>query len=111
MPDATLSVANPCPALQIGAAFQSIGVAVHNVSGSFTTSTELPRTSLVNPTQPTLDMATVTYDGVNCKGSEACDTISKFGVRQWGNNTLGYTPVYGTATTYGTRSRNGGRSF
>jgi hypothetical protein len=102
VPDATLSVANPCPAFQVGAAFSSIGVTVHNVSGSFTTTTELPRTSLVNPTQPTLDMATVTYDGVNCKGSEACDTISKFGVRQWGNNTLGYTPVYGTATTYGT---------
>jgi len=58
--------------------------------------------SFVTPTQPTLDMATVIYDGTACKGSEPCDTTSKFGVRQWGNSTLGYTPVFGTATTYGT---------
>src|SRR5207249_3229579 len=44
----------------------------------------------------------VIYDGTACKGSEPCDTTSKFGVRQWGNSTLGYTPVFGTATTYGT---------
>jgi len=100
--DASLSATNPCPALQVGGAFQNMGVAVHNVSGSFTASTELPRMSFVNPTQPTLDMATVIYDGTACKGSEPCDTTSKFGVRQWGNSTLGYTPVFGTATTYGT---------
>jgi len=99
--DATLSSDNPCPAFQIGAAFLSIGVAVHNVTSSFTASTELPRASFITPAQSTLDMATVVYDGVNCKGSEPCDTISKFGVRQWGNSTLGYTTPNGTATTYG----------
>src|SRR5207253_6778829 len=90
---------NPCPAFQVGGAFQNMGVAVHNVSGSFTTSTELPRMSFVNPTQPTLDMATVIYDGTACKGSEPCDTTSKFGVRQWGNSTLGYTPVLDRKST------------
>jgi uncharacterized repeat protein (TIGR01451 family) len=99
--DPTLSADNPCPAFQIGTAFLNIGVAVHNVTSSFTASTELPRTSFLTPAQPTLDMATVVYDGVNCKGSEPCDTISKFGVRQWGNSTLGYTTPNGTATTYG----------
>ena len=96
-------VADPsfCPALQIGAAFQTIGVSVHNVSGSFTATTELPRTSYTNATTPTLDLATVIYDGVSCKGTEACDTTSKFGVRQWGFNTLGYTTPYGTVSAYG----------
>src|SRR5204863_11886 len=84
------------------AATGTLALPVDNVSGSFTASTELPRMSFVNPTQPTLDMATVIYDGTACKGSEPCDTTSKFGVRQWGNSTLGYTPVFGTATTYGT---------
>jgi hypothetical protein len=100
--DPTLSTANPCPAFQLGKAFASIAVAVHDVTGSFTAATELPRVSLVNPAQPTLDMATVIYDATACKGSEACNTTSKFGVRQWGYSTLGYTPAYGTATTYGT---------
>jgi hypothetical protein len=85
----------------VGAAFQNIGVAVHDVTGSFTAGMELPRASLLNPAQPTLDMATVIYDATACKGAEACNTTSKYGVRQWGNSTLGYTPAFGTATTYG----------
>jgi len=99
--DATLSASNPCPAFQVGAAFAEIGVRVHNVTASFTGSTELPMVSLINPTQPTLDLATVIYDAVNCRGTEACDSTSKFGVRQWGFSTLGYTTPIGTATTYG----------
>src|SRR6185369_6282780 len=42
--DVTLSAAKPCPAFQVGLAYQAIGVLVHNVSASFTASTELPRT-------------------------------------------------------------------
>jgi hypothetical protein len=91
-----------CPVFQVGAAFQNIGIAVHNVTASFTPgATELPRTSYMSATTPTLDMATVIYDGTKCKGAEACDTTSKFGVRQWGFNTLGYTTPYGTVSTYG----------
>ena len=101
VPDATLSPTNVCPAFQVGDAFRSIGVAVHNVSGSFTATTELPRVSLVNPLQATLDLAVVIYDGVNCKGTEPCDTTSKFGVRQWVTSTVGYTTPNGTATAYG----------
>ncbi len=101
VPDATLSAANPCPAFQVGGAFAEIGVGVHNATSSYTATTELPRVSLVNPNLPALDVATVTYDGVNCKGAETCDRISKFGVRQWGYATLGYTTPNGTATAYG----------
>jgi len=102
-PSTGAPVADPsfCPAFQVGPAFQNIGVSVHNVSSSFTATTELPRTSYASPTTPTLDMVTVIYDGVNCKGTEACDTISKFGVRQWGFTTLGYTTPYGTVSAYG----------
>ena len=101
--DPTLSAANPCPAFQIGRAFQNIGVRVHNVTPFFKAgATELPRTSLLNPAQATLDMVTVIYDASACKGTEACNTTSKLGIRQWLNSTLGYTPSYGTATTYGT---------
>jgi uncharacterized repeat protein (TIGR01451 family) len=99
--DPTLTAANPCPVFEVGGAFAEIGVAVHNVSSSFTATSELPRVSLVNPTQPALDLLTVVYDGVNCKGTEACGTISKTGVRLWANATLGYTTPNGTATTYG----------
>jgi len=38
---------------------------------------------------------------VNCKGTEPCDTTSKFGVRQWVTSTVGYTTPNGTATAYG----------
>jgi hypothetical protein len=100
--DPTLSVKNPCPVFQVGTAFQSIGIATHNVSASFVPgATELPGTSFVNPAQPMLDLATVIYEAAACKGTEPCDTTTKFGVRQWGNNTLGFTPAFGTATTYG----------
>jgi hypothetical protein len=102
--DPALSSTNRCPTLQVGAAFQGAGIAVHNVTASFTQGSELPRVSLVNPLKPTLDLATVVYDAVGCKGTEACDTTSKFGVRQWGYNTLGYTTPIGTATTYGVTS-------
>jgi uncharacterized repeat protein (TIGR01451 family) len=104
VPDATLSAGNPCPTFQIGDAFKNVGIAVHNVSGSFAPATELPRASLVNPNVKTLDMATIVYDGVGCKGTEACDTTSKLGVRNWVFNTLGYTTPIGTATTYGSLS-------
>src|SRR5262249_51931001 len=110
--DGTLSAANPCPTFQVGNAYREIGVAVHNVSASFTPTTELPRTSYMGalppapalPAPPTLDMMTVFYDAVSCSGGEACDTTSKFGIRQWQFSTLGFSS-YGTPTAYGATIR------
>jgi hypothetical protein len=94
--------ANPCPVFQVGAAFFAAGVQVHDVSASFTTGTTFPRQSLANPASPTLDMATIVYDGVNCS-AYGCST-SKTGTRNWTFSTLGFSS-YGTATAYGADSR------
>lgn len=101
--DATLSAANPCPVFEVGSAFAAAGVEVHNVSSSFTASTELPRRSLVDGTSPTLDMVTVVYDAVNCYGSQACDFTSKVGARNWSPATLGFSG-FGGPTAYAASS-------
>lgn len=104
VPDATLSTTNPCPPFEVGGAFAAVGVKINDVTASFTSTTVFPRRSLANPSIPTLDMATVLYDGVNCSGGEACDHTSKFGVRQWEFPTLGFS-AFGTATAYSTDTR------
>jgi hypothetical protein len=92
----------PCPVFQVGAAFFAAGVQVHDVSASFTTGANFPRQSLVNPASPTLDMATIVYDGVNCS-AYGCST-SKTGTRNWTFSSLGFS-AYGTATAYGANPR------
>jgi hypothetical protein len=96
----------PCPKFQFGNAFAEIGVKVWDVSGSFTgtptsPTTIFPTRSFADPTKPMLDLATVTYDAVNCSGGAACDHTTKLGPRQWNFPTLGYS-TFGSATTYGT---------
>jgi len=90
----------PCPAFQIGDAFRAIGVQVWDVAASFTATTVLPTKSYANPANPTLDMATITYDAANCSGGTACDHSGKTGVRQWQFPTLGFS-TFGSSTTYG----------
>ena len=102
--DATLSPTNPCPPFEVGGAFAERGIEVHDVTGAFTASTVFPRRSLATPSNATLDMATVVYDGVNCNGGEACDHTAKVGVRQWEFPTLGFS-AFGTSTAYSTDSR------
>lgn len=101
--DATLSATNPCPPFEVGGAIAAIGIEVHDVTGSFTASTQLPRQSLADPTKATLDMATVTYDGVGCGSAAGCST-SKIGVRQWEFSTLGFS-AFGTATAYAANTK------
>jgi hypothetical protein len=90
----------PCPAFQIGDAFPTNGVRVWNVARSFTPTSVFPTRSYVTPATPTLDMATVTYDAVNCATNSPCDHTGKTGVRQWQFPTLGFSS-FGTAATYG----------
>ena len=89
----------PCPVFQVGAAFFAAGVQVHDVSAS---GANFPRRSLVNPASPTLDMATIVYDGVNCS-AYGCST-GKTGTRNWTFSSLGFS-AYGTATAYGADPR------
>jgi len=90
----------PCPFFDIGDAFRAIGVKVWDVAASFTATSVLPTKSYVNVTTPTLDMATVTLDAVNCAGGQACDHAGKTGVRQWQFPTLGYS-TFGSGTAFG----------
>src|SRR5262249_902530 len=89
---------SPCPVFQVGPAFFAAGVQVHNVSASFTAGRTFPGQSLATPANPTLDMATVIYDGVNC-GAYGCST-SQTGSRNWTFSQLGFS-AYGTLTAYG----------
>ena len=94
---------NPCPVFQVGPAFFAAGVLVHDVSASFTTATTFPRQSLAIPANPTLDMATIAYDGSNCGSAAGCST-TKTGVRNWNFSPLGVSS-YGTVAAYGADSR------
>jgi hypothetical protein len=90
----------PCPVFQVGDAFPSNGVRVWNVAPSFTPTSIFPIRSYVSPSRPTLDMATLTYDAVNCATNSPCDHTGKAGIRQWQFPTLGFS-TFGTGTTYG----------
>jgi hypothetical protein len=104
VPDGALSATNPCPPFEVGAAFAERKVRVMDATGSFTATTELPTRSFANGTSPTLDLATVVYDGKNCNGGEACDQVSKIGVRNFSFPTLGFS-TFGSSTTYGNTIR------
>ena len=90
----------PCPYFDVGDAFRSIGVKVWDVAASFSATSVLPTKSYVTVTTPTLDMATVTLDAVNCAGGQPCDHAGKTGIRQWQFPTLGYS-TFGSGTTFG----------
>jgi uncharacterized repeat protein (TIGR03803 family) len=93
----------PCPAFQLGSAFQAIvpSVLVWDVTASFSAdgTTVFPTTSFADPTKPMLDLATVTYDPVNCSGGAACDHTTKLGPRQWNFPTLGFS-AFGTCNAF-----------
>ncbi len=91
-----LTDSKPCPPFSVGGAFAERGIEVHDVSSSFTDTTEFPRKSLIDPTKATLDMMTVTYDWVNCKSGEPCDHTRRLGPRQWQTWTLAFSGVGGT---------------
>ncbi|HEY2996014.1 MAG TPA: carboxypeptidase regulatory-like domain-containing protein [Methylomirabilota bacterium] len=99
VPDPTLSPTNPCPRFEVGGAFAQQGINVIDVTTSFTPGRGLPRASMGDPTRAILDMATITYDAVNCNGGEACDQTGKAGIRQWTFATLGVSSYGGL--TYG----------
>ncbi|OGL28629.1 MAG: hypothetical protein A3G44_16850 [Candidatus Rokubacteria bacterium RIFCSPLOWO2_12_FULL_73_47] len=98
--DAALLARFPCPAFEVGDAYRELGIRVWDVAASFTGASVLPTKSYADPTKPTLDLATVTYDAVNCAGGQTCDHSGKTGIRQWQFPTLGYS-TFGSATTYG----------
>lgn len=93
-----------CPLFDVGAAFATIGVQVHNVSGAYTPGRVFPRRSMQDQTKATLDLAEIVYEAVLCQGGEVCEHTSKFGVRQWVTATLGYSAPLGTASSYASRT-------